>query len=98
MLGCAEGPFLEDSRGGSNPVALLEMFLRDNAVLVDQERAGIGDAELLIAGLDPIKRVLFDQVLVQESERSNRLAALIGKQRKLTPCFSAKRASASTLS
>jgi len=59
-FGCAQGPVFEDPRSRPNAVALLEMFLRDDALFVEHERTGIGDAQLLVAGLDAIKSVLLD--------------------------------------
>src|SRR5437870_5333491 len=62
--GRAEGVFLEDARPRSHAIALLEVFLRDDAPRVEHERAGVRDALLLVARLDTVKRVLLDQVLL----------------------------------
>src|SRR5258708_1342303 len=49
---------------GAHPVALLEVFFRDDALFVEHERAGVRHPALLVARLDPVKRVLLDQVLL----------------------------------
>ena len=63
-FGRAESVFLEYPRRGSHTIALLEVFLRDDAPFVEHERAGVRHAALLVARLDPVKRVLLDQVLL----------------------------------
>src|SRR6266403_1034258 len=63
-FGRTESVFLEDARRGSHTIALLEVFFRDDAPFVEHERAGVRHAALLVARLDPVKRVLLDQVLL----------------------------------
>src|SRR5229473_4645696 len=63
-FGGAESVFLECPRRGSHTIALFEVFLRDDAPFVEHERAGVRHAALLVARLDPVKRVLLDQVLL----------------------------------
>src|SRR5919204_4683458 len=78
----AEGVFLEDAGRRSNSVALLEVFLSDDAACIKDECARIGDADLLVTRLNPVKGVLLDQVLVVEQpEGADRLAAYVRKER-----------------
>src|SRR5258708_16950290 len=80
--GRTESVFLEYPRRGSHTIALLEVFSGDDASFVEHERAGVRHATLLVTRLDPVKRVLLDEVLlVQQPERTDGVAALIGQER-----------------
>src|SRR5258708_6815146 len=63
-FGRTERIVLEYPRRGSHTIALVEVFLRDDAPFVEHECAGVRHAALLVARLDPIKRVLVDEVLL----------------------------------
>src|SRR5258708_40271515 len=63
-FGRTQGVFLEHARGGPHTIALLEVFFRDDAPFVKHECAGIRRAVLLVARLDPVKRVWLAQWLL----------------------------------
>src|SRR5258708_33577248 len=62
-VGHAESEFLEHPRRRAHAIALLEVFFGDDAPFVNDESAGVRHAALLVARLDPMKRVLVDHVL-----------------------------------
>src|SRR5216683_3460347 len=66
----AESVFLEHPRRRAHAIALLEVFFRDDAPFVKDESAGVRHAALLVARLDPIKRVLVDEVLLVQQPES----------------------------
>src|SRR5712691_270953 len=61
---CAEGILLENACCRSHAIALLEVFCRDEAAVIQLERAGVRHSALIVARLDTVKRMLLDQVLL----------------------------------
>ena len=61
-------------------VAVLEPLVDDDALLVEDEGAGIRDADDHIARRDAVEGVVLLHPLVEQAEPSNGVAALVGQQ------------------